>query len=216
MVIDIHTDYDFFTCTSICIVMLHINYLLYYKYSPPPHAHTDTDTKGPLLYTVQPVSQYSCNPHSNGSIQLVCALYQQGGLSNHTIRWFRRSNNSGNIEMPINETISSNEDYLISTLSLKDLIGAEGPSDYWCQVGVYGEANSTYESSAVFKVLPPDAYIGYPPCTGLFLSQQVTMFAGNGSILPPVGDDTPTTVGPSPSQVNRMCGMWADACMCGR
>ncbi len=163
------------------------------------------------------MSQYSCNPHSNGSIQLVCALYQQGGLSNHTIRWIR---SFGNIEteMIINETNPSNEDYLISILQP---IEAEGPSDYWCQAGVYGEANSTYKPSAVFRVLPPDAYAGYPPCTGLFLSQQVSMFVGNGSILTPLGiigtsttmgsTDTPTTVGPSPSseQVRTVC-----VCVC--
>ncbi len=168
---------------------------------------------------MQPVSQYSCNPYIDVPKQLACALYQQGGLSNHTIRWFRSSNNSGNIEtVPINETISSNKDYLISTLLLRDLIKAEGPSDYWCQAGVYGEANSTYEPSAVFTVLPRDAYIGYPPCTGLYMSQQLSMFAGNGSLLTPVGIiDTPTiattatTVDPSPSseEVNRMRG-----CMC--
>ncbi len=200
-----HWYISYISLHTVVILLMHCN-------TSPTHTHMHT--KGPLLYTVQPVSQYSCNPYIVGPKQLICALYQQGGLSNHTIRWFRRSNNSGNIEMPINETISSNEDYLISTLSLKDLIGAEGPSDYWCQVGVYGEANSTYESSAVFKVLPPDAYADYPPCTGLSLSQQVSMFAGNGSILMPVGNiETPTIVGPSPlsEQVNRMCGR-----VCGR
>ena len=159
------------------------------------------------------MSQYSCNPYIVGRKRLFCALYQRGGLSNHTIRWFRRSNNSGNIETEmIRETNPRNEEYFLSRLSLKDFIEAEGPSDYWCQVGVYGEVNSTYEPSAVFKVLPRDAYIGYPPCTLLSLSQQVSMFAGNGSILTPVGIiNTPTSVGTSPSseQVNRMRG-----CMC--
>ncbi len=154
---------------------------------------------------MQPTSQYSCNPYIDGPKQLFCALYQRGGLSNHAIRWFRSSNNS-ETEMIMETNPRRNEEYFISGLSLKDLIEAEGPSDYWCQAGVYGEVNSTYEPSAVFKVLPRDAYDGYPPCIGLSMSQQVTMFADNGSILTPVGiiDTTTTatmatTVDPSPS-----------------
>ncbi len=142
------------------------------------------------------MSQYACNPYITGRKRLVCALYQRGGLSNHTIRWFRNTNNSGIIETVLIMELTNprNEEYFISRLQLEDLIEAEGPSDYWCQAGIQGEDNSTYEPSAVFKVLAPEVYINYPPCTRLSMSQQVSMFAGNGSILTPVGSiDTAAT-----------------------
>ncbi len=165
---------------------------------------------------MQPISYYSCNPYSNGPKELICALYQSGGLSNHTIRWFRSTNNSGSMERElINETNTSNKEYLISklTLPLNNSIEAEGPSDYWCQAGVYGEDHSTYEPSAVFIVLAPEVYIGYPPCTQLSMSQQVSMFAGNGSILTPVGIiDTATTVGPLSEQVTGVRGCYTLYC----
>ncbi len=180
------------------------------------HARTDTVTKRPLLYTMQPIDSYSCNPYGNGSKELICALYQLGGLSNHTIRWFRGTNNSGSMERElINETNTTNKEYLISRLMLplNNSIEAEGPSDYWCQAGIQGEDNSTYEPSAVFRVLAPEEYTGYPPCTGLSLSQQVSMFAGNGSILTPVGIiDTAATVGPLSEQVTGVRGCYTLYC----
>ena len=134
-----------------------------------------------LLYMEQPTSVHSCNPYIS-RVKLCCALYGLYGLKNHTIRWYRRVN------VTHTELLNSvNSSYKNNLLKGRLVIGNQSsllPGDYWCQVGLKEENNSSYVPSSSFRLLPEEEYENYPPCNNALLSQQKTMCARDGVTWP--------------------------------
>ncbi len=167
------------------------------------------------MYTIQPMAHCSCNPYNRSELGLRCSIYHQSGIGNYTVRWFSSRNTSDNNQpTELSDFQNGIEGRHLESKLYVNVAKERHFTNFWCQAYAKN-VNSSFVSSTVFELYPPDKYNGYPPCYDLFVSQQLSMVASNGTLFLPVGleppapptpagTDTPSSTDtPSIQQVNR-------------